>query len=132
MSLSPGFTEQEIIDAVEQYIALPWGTKTEWLSKQRFSRDQLQRWRAAYAGGDIGRSLVPRQTTSMDRVAVGRVRDLQQELAAVRAEADKLRAEVEALRDGNVALGKAIGFLHETFVHEPEASSPTTPASPPS
>ena len=133
MTLTPGFTNEEIIDAVEEYLSLRHGQKTGWLAGQRFSKDQLHRWRMAYLAGTIDRGLVPRHATGMTNFGAARIRELERELTQARREhaqqIDKLRSENAALQEGTVALGKAIGFLQNTLgVQEPSTTEPTDQA----
>ena len=61
MTITPGFTAEEITGFVRAYLKVPHGFKGEWLREQPFTKDQMRRWRQAYFGGDLERGLVPRQ-----------------------------------------------------------------------
>lgn len=137
MSLTPGFTNDEIVDAVEEFLSLRHGEKTAWFVGKRFSEHQFRRWRLAYMAGTIDRGLVPRHASDVTNFGSNRIRELERELKRARLkhaeEVGKLRAENEALQEGTVALGKAIGFLQEKYaVPEPAEAEPTdqTPPSP--
>jgi hypothetical protein len=140
MSLTPGFSNEEIVAAVEEFLAVPHGMKRVWLARQPFSRDQLYRWRSGYLGGDIDRGLVPRHPVVVSKKAVNRVVELERELARerqahaeqvdrLRREADKLREENSSLLAGGAALGKAIGLLRAASAQEPVTGGPTSTCS---
>lgn len=123
MTITPGYTVDEIRDFVYQYEKIPHGHKTLWLLEQEFSRHQFRKWRLATFNGDLDRGLIPRSK-------VGKVpynpRQLMQ--SAIEDNQAKRIAELEArnaqLEAANEALGKAIGLLHDRNAQEPE-STPT-------
>ena len=125
MTVTPGFTAEELAGFVREYEAQPYGQKGSWLAAQPFTRDQMRRWRRAYFDGDLDKGLVPRQCSSGAGVLarakaaeeeLDRVREqTRQELADLRAShqvelADR-DAQIKMLEAGNVTLGKAIGLL---------------------
>ena len=136
MSLTPGFTNDEIVEAVEEYLSIRHGEKAAWFDGKPFSEHQLRRWRLAYLAGTIDRSLVPRHASDVTNFGSNRIRELERELKQARLkhaeELGKLRAENEALQEGTVALGKAIGFLQDRYdVQEPGAADRTDDTPPP-
>ena len=141
MSISAGFTADEIREFVLEYQALPQGRKGPWLSARGVPYERLRRWRAAVFEGDLDRALIPREGSPMtippsNRTSIARARAA--ERAAHDAEVAKLNARVRELEQTNEALGKAIGLLHQRSEQEPAAnptmidpsgSSKTTPPS---
>ena len=128
MSISVGFTAEEIREFVHEYQALPQGSKGPWLLARGVSYDRLRRWRAAVFEGDLDRALIPREGSPMtvppsNRTSIARARAA--ERAAHEAEVAKLNARVRELEQTNEALGKAIGLLHQMSEQEPGAA-PTT------
>ena len=129
MSITPGFTTEEIREFVHEYHRLPHGQKGSWLAAQPVSYRDLKRWRAAVYSGDLDRGLVPREGSPMtipptQRTALEKMRAA--EAAAHAAEVAKLTARVRNLEEVNGALGKAIGLLH-AMSEEGPAITPTTP-----
>ena len=129
MSISPGFTTEEIREFVHQYEVQPYGRKAVWLEGQGVSYDRLRRWRSAVFDGDLDRGLVPREGGVVTvpperRTAIERQRA--KERAEQEAELARLNARVRELEETNTALGKAIGLLHQLSEQEPAASRPTT------
>lgn len=129
MTVTPGFTAEEITEFVRQYLAVPHGSKGQWLVGKPFTESQILRWRRAYLAGDIGRGLVPRSGLSNDELLV-RVREAEEELERVRAERDAQVAKLDAqivrqdaqirmLEEGTVVLGKAFGLLQKLSSQEP-------------
>ena len=53
MSISAGFTADEIREFVLEYQALPQGRKGPWLSARGVPYERLRRWRAAVFEGDL-------------------------------------------------------------------------------
>lgn len=144
MSISAGYTSEEIQAFVAEYQLQPLGRKGSWLAEQGVPYGRLQRWRAAVFEGDLDRGLIPRQGVPMTvtpgtRTALERARA--RERVAYDTEVARLNARVGELESANEALGKAIGLLHSRNVHEPDAtpaptdplssSTPRTPSSPP-
>lgn len=129
VSISVGFTAEEIREFVHEYQVQPYGQKGAWLSGQGFSYDQLRRWSSAVFEGDLDRGLIPRKGGPMtippdQRTALERQRA--KERAAQHAEVARLDARVRELEETNAALGKAIGLLHSMREHEPDATPPVT------
>ena len=129
MSISAGFTTEEIREFVHEYEVQGYGQKGAWLAGRGVSYDQLRRWRAAVFGGDLDRGLIPREGSPVTvppgtRTALERTRA--RERAAHETEIARLTARIRELEGTNDALGKAIGLLHVMSEHEP-ASNPTTP-----
>lgn len=128
MTVSMGFTAEEIREFVFEYERQPFGTKTAWLAGRGVPHHRLSRWRRAVFDGDVDRALIPRQGSAMatsptKRSALQRQRDKEQ--AAHDAEVAALSKRVKELEETNEALGKAIGLLHSMNVQEPSAA-PTT------
>ncbi len=128
VSISPGFTAEEIREFVHEYQVQPYGGKGAWLVGRGVSYDRFRRWRAAVFEGDLDRGLIPREgsgvtVSSAARTALERRRA--EERAAHDAEVARLTTRVRELEQANEALGKAIGLLHAMSEHEP-ASTPTT------
>ena len=129
MSISAGFTAEEIREFVLEYQALPQGRKGPWLTARGVPYERLRRWRAAVFEGDLDRALIPREGSPMtippsNRTSIARARAA--ERAAHDAEVAKLNARVRELEQTNEALGKAIGLLHQMSEQEPAATSPTS------
>lgn len=129
MSISPGYTNEQIRQIVHGYEHQPFGTKLAWLQEQGVSYDRFQRWRSAVVAGDLDRGLVPRHggvmtSPSRRRAIVDHCNAHDQQ-----AELDRLTKRVEELEATNEALGKAIGLLHRLNVHEPGATQTTEPSS---
>lgn len=60
MSISPGFTAEQIREFVHQCEIQPYGRKAIWSEGQGVSYDRLRRWRSAVFDGDLARGLIPR------------------------------------------------------------------------
>lgn len=125
MSISVGFTAEEIREFVHEYQVQPHGQKSVWLSGRGVAYERLRRWRAAVFEGDLDRGLIPREGSPMtippaSRTSIARVRAA--ERAAHEAEVTKLNARVRELEHTNEALGKAIGLLHSMSEQEPDAT----------
>jgi hypothetical protein len=127
MSITPGFTTEEIRQFVQEYLDLPHGQKKAWLQGKAFTADQFRRWRAAYLAGDLDRGLVPRSAGGRQQGVFARARAVEQELAAERAkhaaELARRDEQIATLEAGNVALGKAIGLLQIRQQQEPGAGT---------
>jgi len=128
MSISAGFTADEIREFVLEYQALPQGRKGPWLSARGVPYERLRRWRAAVFEGDLDRALIPREGSPMtippsNRTSIARARAA--ERAAHDAEVAKLNARVRELEQTNETLGKAIGLLHQMSEQEPAVNQPT-------
>jgi hypothetical protein len=128
MTVSVGFTAEEIREFVHEYHRQPHGRKALWLAEQGVSYDRLKRWRAGVFEGDLDRGLVPREGSpvnvpSVKRTALEKARAA--ERAAHAAEVAKLSERIRQLEGTNEALGKAIGLLHAMNEQEP-GDAPTT------
>lgn len=115
MSISAGFTKEQIREFVHEYEIQPYGQKAIRLVAQRVSYDRLRRWRSAVFDGDLDRGPIPREGSRMTvrpekRTALERQRAT--ERAAHEAEVARLSDRVRELEETNAALGKAIGHLH--------------------
>lgn len=122
MTVSVGFSAEEIREFVYAYQAQPHGTKTAWLAARGVTYHRLSTWRLAVFEGDVERGLVPRQAGPMTmppgkRSALQRQRD--KERAAHEVEVAALSKRVKELEEVNRALGKAIGLLHAMNEQEP-------------
>lgn len=134
MTLSAGYSNEQIIEIVESYMRLPWGQKGRWLAEQSISQGVFRRWRLTYEAGTIDVGLVPRYVRGMVTKDNGvSTRTMQDGLARQRAEYEgqiaQLQERIEALQAGNEALGKAIGFLRENAGQESEAATEQSPSS---
>lgn len=130
MSISAGYTADQIREFVHQYTAQPYGRKAEWLAAQGVSYDRLRRWRLAVFDGDLDRGLVPRDSgLVVKKIPPGQRAALERHHAKERvehqAEVERLNARIRELEETNGALGKAIGLLHSMSEQEPVAP-PTT------
>ncbi|MCL2804288.1 MAG: hypothetical protein FWD29_10140 [Micrococcales bacterium] len=118
MTVSPGWTAEEIRDFVFEYERQPFGTRKDWLASQGVSVGRLRRWRSVVFDGDPVRGLVPRtggksKTPAQRREIARRATDLE-------GEVEELRAQVQRLEEVNQVLGKAIGLLHKLSEPGPE------------
>ena len=129
MSISPGFTTEQIRGFVHQYEIQPYGQKAVWLVGQGVFYDRLRRWRSAVFEGDLDRGLIPREggvVTVPPEKRTGIERQRAKERAQQEAELARLNARVRELEETNAALGKAIGLLHQMSEQEPDANRPRT------
>jgi hypothetical protein len=129
VSISPGFTTEQIREFVHQYEVQPYGHKAVWLEGQEVSYDRLRRWRSAVFDGDLDRGLIPREggvVTVPPGKRTGIERQRARERAKQEAELARLNARVRELEETNAALGKAIGLLHQMSEQEPAANRPST------
>jgi hypothetical protein len=128
VSISAGFTAEEIREFVYEYTARPFGHKAEWLAAQGVSYDRLRRWRLAVFEGDLDHGLIPRDS-SLVKIPPGQRAALERHHAKERAEHDaevaRLNARIHELEQANGAWGKAIGLLHSMSEQEPVVP-PTT------
>jgi hypothetical protein len=133
MTVSVGFTVEEIREFVHEYYVQPWGQRRSWLAAQGVSIGRLRRWQASVFEGDLDRGLVPRETGAMTvppakRTALEKARAA--ERAAHAAEVAALSERIRVLEGTNDALGKAIGLLHAMNEQEPDdapqSSDPST------
>jgi transposase-like protein len=127
MSISAGFTTEQIREFVYEYQVQPYGTKGAWLAGKDVSYEVLRRWRSAVFEGDLDRGLIPRKGSPMEIPAGGRTAlELRRsrEHAAHQAQVARLDERVRELEEVNAALGKAIGLLHSMRGQEP-GSAPT-------
>src|SRR3954447_16396084 len=115
VSISAGFTVEEIREFVHEYTARPYGDKGAWLAARGVSYDRLRRWRLAVFDGDLDRGLVPRDSSPV-KIPPGQRAALERHHATERveheAEVARLNARIRELEEANGALGKAIGLLH--------------------
>lgn len=123
MSISPGWSAEEIREFVYEYERQPFGTKRAWLAERDVTPKRFERWRATVFDGDLDKALVPRQSGGMTSVTQRRQSAKVQALRE--AEVERLQERVRELEASNEALGKAIGLLHATHVQEPDVP-PTT------
>lgn len=129
MSISAGFTVEEIRELVHEYEIQPYGQKGLWLQRQGVSEARLRRWRSAVFEGDLDRGLIPREGGVVGVSPGGRAgieRQRARERAAHREELARLSARVRELEQANEALGKAIGLLHQMSEHEPGVTPATS------
>ena len=103
------FSPEQRRRLVLEYLERPHGTKRAFLKEQDICFDQLRRWQAALADGDLDRGLVPRKTGVMTRRDATEIRRLQ-------AEVDRLNDQLAAERKAVDALGKAISVMHSLGV----------------
>lgn len=125
VSISAGFTAEEIREFVHEYAVQPFGQKSAWLAGQGVSYPRLRRWRAAVFEGDLDRGLVPRDSGGVS-LTPGQRAELERHHAKERvqheAELARLSARIHELEETNAALGKAIGLLHKVSEQEPAAT----------
>ena len=138
MTVTPGFTAEEIAGFVRAYLSVPYGSKGAWLREQPFSRDQMYRWREAYLSGDLERGLVPRERSSKEGWPSGLVRakaaeeelvrvqeKARKDMAALRRDHElemaKKDAQITMLEEGTKTLGKAIGLLQNLSLQGPKS-----------
>ena len=128
MSISAGFTADEIREIVHEYTAQPFGHKREWLAARGVSYNRLRRWRQAVFEGDLDRGFIPRDSSPV-KIPPGQRAALERHHAKERAEHEaevaRLSARIRELEETNGALGKAIGLLHSMNEQEPVVP-PTT------
>jgi len=134
MSMSAGFTVEEIREFVHAYQVQPFGQRMSWLAGQGVSYDRFRRWRVAVFEGDRDRGLIPRHGSAMTIPPSQRMpleRQRARERAVHEAEVARLQARVKELEETTAALGKAIGLLHRMSEQAPDVP-PTPPAPSPS
>jgi hypothetical protein len=123
VSISAGFTAEEIREFVHEYTAQAYGRKGEWLAERGVSYDRLRRWRLAVFDGDLDRGLIPRDSGPV-KIPPGQRAALERhhgkERAEHEAEVARLNARIRELEETNGALGKAIGLLHSMNEQEPD------------
>ena len=125
VSLSVGWSADEIREFVHQYELQPIGTKRVWREAQGVTERQIRSWRRAFYEGDVDHRLVPREAgvmTSSQSERRASQRAYAAERAAYEAQVAALQERVRLLESSNEALGKAIGLLHELRVPEPDAA----------
>lgn len=135
MSITPGYTNDEIRELVYHYDRQPYGTKGTWVQAHNLSRSTLNRWRAAVYDGNLDHGLVPRDTRTMDssspaaRRAIARHQhDKDRRIAELEKRIAELEESNKTFQRSNDALGKAIGLLHEISAQGPDDDQ-ETPAS---
>ena len=129
MSVSAGFTPEEIRGLVHEYQVQPQGQKGRWLAARGLTYDRMQRWRTIVFEGDLERGLVPRAgtgTTIPQGQRTGLEKERERERAAHEAEVARLNKRVQELEEANDVLGKAIGLLHKLNEEEPAETPKTT------
>ncbi|MFC7465526.1 hypothetical protein [Brachybacterium sp. GCM10030252] len=127
MSISPGYTEDEIREMVYHYECLPHGAKLEWVKAQPFSLGELRRWRRSVHEGDLSRGLIPRDDISPSTSIKERRRMAHEHsLRNTEKRVCELEDENKRLREANDALGKAIGLLHNYSAQRPDGSPEAT------
>jgi hypothetical protein len=128
VSVSAGYTVEEIRQLVHEYALLPYGQKMSWLTHRGLPYDRMRRWTAAVFEGDLDRGLFPREggpVTVPRRKRTTREKARAREVAAHKAELSALKKRIRELEGTNDALGKAIGLLHAIGEQEP-CDAPTT------
>ena len=125
MSLTPGWTDDEVREFVYEYARQPWGTRRSWLVEQGVSWNRFRRWRSAVEDGDLDRGLVPREGSAM--TTENERRQFVNERQRHAAETERLRERVRELEATNEALGKAIGLLHQLNAQEPDTVETNEP-----
>lgn len=135
MTVSRGYTSDEIRGFIAEYDTIPFGKKLLWVEEQSFTKWQLYRWMQASLSGDLDRGLVPRENGTMSipsrrktrsqPMTPNRDKDLaallaakEKELAAKDVEINRQADQIHRLEEATDALGKAIGLLHDRDVHE--------------
>lgn len=131
MSISPGYTDEEIRALVYEYERQPHGRKSAWLAERSIGRSRFVRWRLAVHEGDIERGLIPRESVRVSGQPSERARAATRDAAREQRIAE-LEDQVQRLQEANEALGKAIGLLHKLSEQEPGEPAPKTPPGKPS
>jgi hypothetical protein len=131
VTVSVGFTAEQIRGFVHEYEVQPFGGKGVWLAARGVSSERLRRWQSAVFEGDVERGLVPRQGVPVT-VPHGSRKRLEQQRARERAvqeaEVARLQDEVRELEAVNDALGNAAGLWHQMSEQEPgETPDPSGP-----
>lgn len=129
MSISPGYTAEQIRGIVEGYYRQPYGARRSWLEGQGISYHRFLRWRYSVYAGDLERGLIARTGggLSMNHERQKRLaRDRDAVLAARDAEIARLTARLVAAERTNDVLGKAIGLLHTRNEQESDETPTTT------
>lgn len=128
MSISAGFTHEEIREFVYEYERQPHGQKRKWLAGQSFTLHQLHRWQGAVFNGDLERGFIShdRGATALPAAYRKAMAHRSEQERQQREQIAKLEARVQELESTNEALGKAIGLLHQLSEHEPEDSPTVT------
>jgi len=125
VSITPGYTDDEVRNLVYEYERQPWGTKLGWLDAKGVSRERFRRWRNAVFDGDLDRGLIPREGSLMSSPKSRRRAASQHGVQS--AENERLQARIRELEATNEALGKAIGLLHQLSEQEPDMSETNEP-----
>ena len=122
MTISPGFTADEIAGYVREYLRVPHGSKRLWLRDQPFTEGQMARWRRTYLAGDLHLGLVPRGSGDGDFLerAMAAEEELERVRADLLAQIARQEAQIRLLEEGTVTLGKAFGLLQKMSSQEPE------------
>lgn len=125
MSMTHGYTNDEIRAIVYGYEQQPWGTRQAWLEAQGINQNWLRKWRNIVFDGDLDRGLIPRQGSVMSSATQRRKIAKKHEYHD--PENEQLRARVRELEATNEALGKAIGLLHQLNEQEPTTTETNEP-----
>ena len=124
MSITPGYTNDEIRDIVYEYERQPHGTKDAWLSALPIGRATFHCWRRTVFDGDLDRGLIPRHHNNMEPSELSRreqaylASESGRKITGLEQRIAELEASNSALQKSNDALGKAIGLLHELNAQE--------------
>lgn len=139
MTLTVGFSTEEIRAYLTEYDTLPFGQKGKWVDQQPFSKPQFYRWMRALVAGDLDHGLVPREngpmsypsrrkkmtealTSDREKVLLDELAAKEKALAAKEEQLARQSDEIERLEETAGTLGKAIGLLHARNVSEPDAT----------
>lgn len=139
MTITAGYSVEEIRACLTHYDMLPFGEKGKWVDTQPFSKPQIYRWMRALVSGDLDHGLVPRQngtmsypsrrksmtealTSDRERVLMDQLAAKESALAAKEEELARRNEEIHRLEETTSTLGKAIGLLHAKNVSEPDAT----------
>lgn len=131
MTVTPGFTAEDITGFVREYLDVPRGSRDEWLREQPFTKQQMHRWRQAYFDGDLEQGQVSHQSSSgaqgiakaeaAEKELLRAQEKAQEELAALRhahqVKVAKLDARIKMLERGNATLENAIETLQNLDLH---------------
>ena len=117
MSITPGWTTQQIRDFVYEYERRPHGTKQALLEERGVSAGQLRRWQDTVFEGNLEEGLVPR--AEREKLSLEVRRQIARHDTVLLVQIEKLETEVRELKEVNEALGKAIGLLHKLSEQEP-------------
>ena len=130
MAIYRGYTPEEQIGLVLEYLALPHGTKAQWLEEHNLNARSISQLKRAYFAGDLERHLVPRTMEGMKDKPPARLLTLESENKALKKRLATLEKKLDQADQVNEVLGKAIGLV-ERFcdADEPTEAKPTTTTS---